>query len=48
MMLRNDQETVTIPIQKKVRPALPKGYRNLTYEERCQIEALKKSGISYS
>ena len=25
---------------------MPKGYRHLTYEERCQIEALKKSGLS--
>ena len=25
---------------------MPKSYRHLTYEERCQIEALKKSGIS--
>ncbi len=25
---------------------MPKGYHHLTYEERCQIEALKKSGLS--
>ena len=25
---------------------MPKSYRHLTYEERCQIEALKKSEIS--
>ena len=25
---------------------MPKGYRHLAYEERCQIDALKKSGLS--
>ena len=25
---------------------MPKSYCHLTYEERCQIEALKKSGLS--
>ena len=25
---------------------MPKSYRHLTYEDRCQIEALKKSGLS--
>lgn len=25
---------------------MPKGYRHLTYEERCQIHALRKSGLS--
>ena len=25
---------------------MPRSYRHLTYEERCQIEALKKSGLS--
>ena len=47
MILRGGKEPATVPIKKQEeRVVKPKRYGNLTYEERCQIEALKKSGLS--
>ncbi len=47
MMLRIGQEAATVPLLRREETAMPEGFRHLTHGERCQIGALKESGLSY-
>ena len=47
MKLHYPRKTTTVPMRRmKERAVMTRSYRHLTFEERCQVKILKKSGLS--